>query len=77
MIAALRAVRVRKPARLIAATAVAPAQTLELIKGLADEVVCLEIPQVFYAVGQFFLDFPQVTDEEVIAALQPFGPAHS
>jgi putative phosphoribosyl transferase len=77
MVAALRAVRARKPARLIAATAVAPAQTLKLIKGLADEVVCLEIPQVFYAVGQFFLDFPQVTDEEVIAVLQSFGPAHS
>jgi len=77
MIAALRAVRARKPARLIAATAVAPAQTLETIKELADEVVCLEVPQVFYAVGQFFLDFPQVTDEEVIAALQQSGQPRS
>ena len=74
MVAALRAVRARHPAKLIAATAVAPAQTLELIKGLADEVVCLEIPQVFYAVGQFFLDFPQVPDEQVISALRQFVP---
>ncbi|MBI3622216.1 MAG: phosphoribosyltransferase [Nitrospirae bacterium] len=70
MIAALRAVRARRPAKLIAATAVAPAQTLELIKELADEVVCLEVPEIFYAVGQFFLEFEQVTDDEVIAILQ-------
>jgi len=77
MVAALRAVRARHPAKLIAATAVAPAQTLELIKGLADEVACLEIPNVFYAVGQFFLEFPQVTDEEVIVVLKQFGPPRS
>jgi putative phosphoribosyl transferase len=77
MVAALRAVRARRPAKLIAATAVAPPQTLALIEGLADEVVCLEAPELFYAVGQFFLDFPQVTDEEVIAALQRFGPPRS
>jgi len=70
MVAALRAVRARQPARLIAATAVAPAQTLELIKGLADDVVCLEVPDIFYAVGQFFLEFEQVTDDEVIEILR-------
>jgi putative phosphoribosyl transferase len=74
MVAALRAVRAGQPAKLIAATAVAPAQTLELVKGLADEVVCLEMPQVFFAVGQFFLEFHQVTDGEVIAALKESGP---
>jgi putative phosphoribosyl transferase len=77
MVAALRAVRGRRPAKIIAATAVAPAQTLEMIKGLADEVVCLEVPGVFYAVGQFFLEFPQVTDEQVIAALQSSGAPRS
>jgi len=77
MVAALRAVRARRPAKLIAATAVAPVQTLEIIKGLADEVVCLEVPEVFYAVGQFFLEFPQVTDEQVIAALQSSGAPRS
>jgi predicted phosphoribosyltransferase len=70
MIAALRAVRTKRPAKLIAATAVAPPQTLELIKELADEVVCLEAPEIFYAVGQFFLEFEQVTDDEVIAILR-------
>ena len=70
MVAALRAVRARRPAKLVAATAVAPAQTLEVIKGLADEVVCLEVPEIFYAVGQFFSTFEQVTDEEVIEILR-------
>jgi putative phosphoribosyl transferase len=36
----------------------------------ADEVVCLEAPEEFYAVGQFFEDFSQVTDAEVVAILQ-------
>ncbi|MFH0953980.1 MAG: phosphoribosyltransferase family protein [Verrucomicrobiota bacterium] len=74
MVAALHAVRARKPARLIAATAVAPAETVERIGPLADEVVCLEVPAQFFAVGQFFRDFGQVEDEEVIAILRRYGP---
>lgn len=69
MIAALRAVRARKPARLIAAMAVAPPETLERLRGEADEVVCLAAPEQFYAVGQFFRSFPQVSDDEVMALL--------
>ncbi|MFY9268322.1 MAG: phosphoribosyltransferase family protein [Candidatus Manganitrophaceae bacterium] len=69
MIAAVRAVRDKKPARLIAATAVAPPDSLAAIEPLADEVVCLQTPDDFYAVGQFFAEFGQVTDEEVIAIL--------
>jgi predicted phosphoribosyltransferase len=70
LIAALRAVRLRHPAKLIAAVAVAPKETLERIAKEADEVVCLEVPRDFYAVGQFFRDFSQVTDEDVMASLQ-------
>ena len=70
MIAALRAVRAKQPARLIAAVAVAPPRTLERMGQDADEVVCLEAPEEFYAVGQFFEDFSQVTDAEVVAILQ-------
>jgi len=70
MIAALRAVRAKRPARLIAVVAVAPPETLKRIAREADETVCLDAPEEFYAVGQFFLEFPQVTDEEVIALLQ-------
>ncbi len=70
MIAALRAVRAKKPARLIAAVAVAPPSTLRRMKDEADEVVCLQAPPHFYAVGEFFEDFSQVSDEDVIAILR-------
>jgi predicted phosphoribosyltransferase len=70
MIAALRAVRGKQPTRLIAAVAVAPSRTLERMGQEADAVVCLEAPEEFYAVGQFFEDFSQVTDTEVVAILQ-------
>jgi predicted phosphoribosyltransferase len=70
MIAALRAVRARQPARLIAATAVAPPETLRRLAREADEIVCLEAPAMLWAIGSFFRDFTQVTDEEAVAALQ-------
>ena len=70
MVAALRAIRAKKPAKLIAATGVAPREVLGTIRDLADEVVCLEAPEVFYAVGEFFDEFPQVSDEEVIEILK-------
>ena len=70
MIAALHAVRARKPEKLIAAAGVAPREVVELIEKEADAVLCLETPALFYAVGQFFEEFPQVTDEEVMAILQ-------
>lgn len=69
MISALHALRARKPARLICAVPVAPPDTLEKIRPYADEVVCLEAPEFFRAVGQFYADFPQVDDTEVEAIL--------
>ena len=73
MIAALRLVRAKKPARLIAAAAVASRETLRKIAGEADETICLEVPTHFYAVGQFFEDFSQVSDEQVVAILHESG----
>jgi putative phosphoribosyl transferase len=70
MIAALRAVRARHPAKLIAAAGVASAEALRLIRREADEVVCLETPAVLYAIGYHFRDFSQVSDEDVVATLQ-------
>ena len=69
MIAALHALRAKNPAKLICAVPVAPPETLEKIRGKADRVVCLSSPVEFYAVGQFYQDFRQVEDEEVIATL--------
>lgn len=70
MIAALRAVRARHPAKLIAATGVASLEALGLIRREADEVVCLEAPAILYAIGYHFRDFSQVSDEDVVATIQ-------
>ncbi|MCC5858655.1 MAG: phosphoribosyltransferase [Ectothiorhodospiraceae bacterium] len=67
---ALNAVRSRGPGRLVAALGVAPPDVVRRLEGLADDVVCLHAPTHFYAVGQFFSDFSQVTDEEVIRLLR-------
>lgn len=70
MIAALHGLRAKKPAKLICAVPVAPPDTLAKVADLADEVVCLEVPLYFQAVGQFYQDFPQVDDDEVIEILR-------
>jgi putative phosphoribosyl transferase len=70
MISALHGLRAMKPAQLICAVPVAPPDTLAKVADLADEVVCLEAPRMFQAVGQFYRYFPQVDDDEVIALLK-------
>jgi putative phosphoribosyl transferase len=69
MIAALHAVRAKKPAKLVCAVPVAPPESVETLRPYADELVCLETPEDFMAVGQFYRHFEQVEDEEVIAML--------
>ena len=69
MIAALHGLRNRKPSKLICAVPVSPVETLYKIAEFADEVVCLETPAEFKSVGQFYEDFPQINDEEVIKIL--------
>ncbi|MES2787209.1 MAG: phosphoribosyltransferase family protein [Pseudomonadota bacterium] len=69
MIAALHAVRERKPARLVCAIPVAAPDSLEAVRPYADEIVCLHAPAGFGAVGQFYRSFPQVEDDEVVALL--------
>ena len=75
--AALRGVRRQRPERLVLAVPVAPVETIETLRGEADEIVCLETPEDFFAVGQFYRDFHQVTDEEVRSILQATQPAGS
>lgn len=70
MIAALHGLRQQNPAKLVCAVPVAPPDTLVKVRELADEVVCLQAPEFFQAVGQFYRHFPQVEDEEVIALLK-------
>lgn len=65
MRAAIRALRQMKPSRIVIAVPVAPASTCNRLQFEADELVCLEMPEPFYGVGQFYDDFSQVSDEEV------------
>ena len=67
--AALRAVRARGPKKLVLAVPVAPTDTLDAMRDEADEVICLEAYDVFGAIGFFYADFRQVSDEEVIEIL--------
>ena len=70
MQAALRHLKRRKPARLIAAVPVASRDALEMLEREADAVVCLSAPREFGSVGAFYRDFGQVSDEEVAALLR-------
>jgi putative phosphoribosyl transferase len=67
--AALRALRRRNPKRLILAVPVAPLDTIEEMRSEADEIVCLAAPEPFIAIGRFYDDFQQTSDEEVVALL--------
>jgi predicted phosphoribosyltransferase len=67
--AALQAVRLRKPSTLVLAVPVAPTDTLKKLAGEADEIVCLEDYEEFGAIGFFYSDFRQVSDDEVIELL--------
>ncbi len=64
---ALQAVRRRGPGRVVLAVPVAPPETLASLRPEVDDVVCLLSPQHFYAVGEFYRDFHQVSDAEVMA----------
>jgi putative phosphoribosyl transferase len=69
MRAALRATRHRKPARIVLAVPVAPPDALDRLRSDVDEVVCLDMPEDFGAVGRFYRQFPQLRDAEVTALL--------
>ncbi len=72
--AALRAIRMRKPKRLLLAVPVAPTDSLRELGKEADEVICLEDYEYFGAVGAYYGDFRQISDEEVIDTLARFRP---
>ena len=59
-----------KPKRLIAAVPVASSEAIDRITGYCDEVICLRLPDIFGAVGQFYSQFDQITDEEVMNILK-------
>lgn len=77
MIVALHALRARNPKRLICAVPVAAAEALEKVRPYADELVCLDSPEFFYAVGQFYRSFAQVDDAEVATLLHARRNVHA
>lgn len=77
MIAAARWVRKQGPARIIIAVPVIPEETLDLLKNEADDIVYLDIPEFFYAIGQFYKEFEQVEDPEVIKLLNEYWQGQS
>lgn len=71
-LAAIRAVRSRKPGELVLAVPVAPLETVKKLHAEVDAIVCLHTPEELGAIGYFYRDFRQVDDEEVVATLKRF-----
>src|SRR5262249_34563842 len=69
MIAAVEAVRVSDPAKVVVAGPVGPRETCERLRDVADAIVCARMPEQFEAVGLWYEQFDQTTDDEVIATL--------
>ncbi len=68
--AAIHSIRESKPQRIILAAPVAPARLTEKLKNIVEDVVVLASPESFWAIGEFYSSFPQVSDEEVIKLLK-------
>jgi len=69
MRAAIKSARSRRAAQVVVAVPVAAQETIEELRPLVDDIICLATPSPFWAVGQHYVDFPQVSDEAVVEAL--------
>jgi putative phosphoribosyl transferase len=67
--AVLRSLRRQQPRRVVLATPVAPPTTLESLRRECDELICLHSPAMFRSVGEFYANFEQTSDQQVIARL--------
>lgn len=67
--AGIEVLRQQGASRVVVAVPVAPAETVEELRAVADDVVCLETPAFFMAIGEWYADFRQTTDEEVTRLL--------
>lgn len=66
---AIRALKKQRPAELILAVPVGPPYTIDRLGGEVDRMVCLATPEPFWAIGRFYVDFTQTSDEEVVTLL--------
>jgi len=73
MKAAIKSVQAEKAQKIIAAVPVSPVDTYEEIREMVDEIICLSVPPLFQAVGQFYLNFGQTTDADVIEIMKEFA----
>ena len=73
MIAALHTVRAAGARKIIVAVPVAAPDRIDALRPLCDRIVCLQEPEAFWAIGQFYRDFAQVEDERVLELLRDFG----
>ena len=76
MRAAVKAVRKQQPARLVVAVPVAARTSLEALRGEVDDIVCVDVRDDLRAIGVYYDDFEQVSDDEVIAALRSVNATH-
>jgi putative phosphoribosyl transferase len=77
LLAGIRVLRQLRPAKIVVAVPVAPAPVCKRLVYEVDEMVCVATPEPFSAVGQFYDDFPQVEDEEVVQLLARHQRAES
>lgn len=74
VLASIKEISLYHPKKIVVATPVASLESVEKLKPMVDELVVLLIPENFYAVGQFYAGFSQVTDDEVIEILDKNSP---
>ena len=74
MFAAIEIIKAQHPRELIIAVPVAPPTRLEALRRRCDELICLQAPANFMAVSQFYQQFDQVSDDEVVEMLREFAP---
>lgn len=77
MRAAIQAIRAQNPARLVVAAPTAAGSTAARIRTEVDELVCLTTPEPFFAIGYFYREFPQLTDEDVREVLARADRLHT
>ena len=73
MIAALHTVRAAGARRIVVAVPVGAADRIDALRPLCDRIECLQEPEAFWAIGQFYRDFAQVEDERVLELLRDYG----
>jgi predicted phosphoribosyltransferase len=72
LFAAIRWLRKQKVKKLVVAVPVGPSDTIARLEKLADEVAVLQAPLIFGSVGEFYSDFSQVTDDEVVRIMAKY-----